>query len=209
MATTLRRVVDVVCALSVVGLVAAILYYANDEVQERQSILAVATDVQRFRQALMTRAAYNGASLNARGWPTTIDPAWFTSDPPRNMLVTPDRPWVEVATADEAMLKDPMVRMTISTTQASFWYNPYQGIIRARVPVAINDRKALELYNAINGTALDSIYAPAMPASTFPADAEKPEPATEPLSTPSASAEPIALTPQDLDPTKPHPKPHP
>lgn len=209
MATALRRTVDVVCALSVFGLVAGILYSANDEVRERQSILAVATDVQRFRQALMTRAAYNGADLNTRGWPSTVDPTWFTNDPPRNMLVTPDRPWVEVATPDEAPLKDPQIRMTINGTLASFWYNPYQGVIRARVPVAINDRKALDLYNAVNGTNLDSIYAPAPPPRAPAAEDKALTASAEPKAEAPADPPPSREIAPDLDPTRPSPMPAP
>jgi hypothetical protein len=173
MSTLLRRTVDVACALCVTALVGGVIYFAKQEATERQAILAVASDLARFRQTLTTRAAYNGTDLNSRGWPNTIDPKWFQSDPPRNMLVTPDRPWVDVATSEEALLKDPPVRMTVSRLQASFWYNPFQGIIRARVPVVINDRKALEMYNTVNGTSLDSIYAPPPPVKVAVAEPPK------------------------------------
>src|SRR5262249_12261162 len=75
---------------------------------------------------------------------------------------------VEVATPAEASLQDPAVRLTLDAHVASFWYNPYQGIVRARVPVLISDEKALDLYNTINGTHLATIYgvAPDEPAKS-------------------------------------------
>src|SRR5436189_110153 len=47
--------------------------------------------------------------------------------------------------------------------------------VRARVPVEINDRKALYLYTSVNGTNLDSIYAPAMPPKPIASDIKTPD----------------------------------
>ena len=158
MVITLRRTVNVVSALAAVGLITFISSSVMDRMKEKRAVDAVAADVARFRQVLAYRAASNQTEVNTRGWPVTIDPVWFGSDPPRNALVTPERPWVEVATPSEAPLQDPVVRMTLTPTTAAFWYNPYQGVVRARVPVALSDRKSLELYNTINGTRLTEIY---------------------------------------------------
>ena len=76
-----------------------------------------------------------------------------------NDLVTPERPWLEVAPASQKDLDHPPVRMTITDEIAAFWYNPGTGIVRARVPVTVSDRRATELYNSINGTTLVSIFA--------------------------------------------------
>jgi hypothetical protein len=99
-----------------------------------------------------------------------VDPQWFGAEPPRNGLVSPERPWVEVATPAEASLQDPPVRLTVDPKVAAFWYNPYQGVVRARVPVSISDAKSLAMYNAINGTRLTTIYgvAPEEPAHEGP-----------------------------------------
>ena len=193
MPTTLRRAVDVVCAASVLGLIGGVIFYNRSDFQERQAVSGAASELQRFRQIIDYHAA-SGGDNNARGWPMTIDPQWFGTDPPRNALVTPDRPWVEIASPEEAGLSDPEVRMAVGPQLASFWYNPYQGIVRARVPVAINDRRALEMYNQINNTRLDSIYAPAR--SPKAALAQTPAPA------PTVAAAPPPPEP-DLDPTKP------
>lgn len=197
MPISLRRAVDAVCALSAAGLIAGVLYFSNQDIRERQVVTGVADELARFRAVLTTHAAARDASVNLRGWPKSIDPTWFGSDPPRNALVTPDRPWVEIATAEESTFSDPPVRMTINSQLASFWYNPYQGIIKARVPVSINDRRSLDLYNRINGTNLDSIY-----SATVPAPVPIEPPADAPTTT-TADATPPAEP--DLDPTKPLP----
>lgn len=160
MVGTLRRTVDVVSVLAAAGLIAFISIATSDRMREKRDVESVASDVARFQQVLSYRAAANQAEVNQRGWPITVDPQWFNGDPPRNVLVSPERPWVEVATPAEATLNDPPMRMTINPKLASFWYNPYQGIVRARVPVSISDAKALSLYNSINGTHLSTIYAP-------------------------------------------------
>ena len=154
----MRRVVDVAAVLMAVGMISAISWAIDGRMKSYQAVQKVASETERFRQMIAMRAAGSNADLNPRGWPKTIDPSWFTEGPPRNTLVTPERPWVEIATEDEAQLSNPMIRMTVNPSLASFWYNPYQGIVRARVPVTISDREALDWYNTINGTNLDSIY---------------------------------------------------
>jgi hypothetical protein len=48
-----------------------------------------------------------------------------------------------------------------------FWYNPYQGVIRTRVPAMISDQRSLDLYNRLNRCTLQSI---------FPTEADSPTP---------------------------------
>ena len=64
---------------------------------------------------------------------------------------------VEVAGEADAHLLHPRVRMTVDEEMAGFWYNPYQGIVRARVPVLVSDKDATELYNRLNNASLTSL----------------------------------------------------
>jgi hypothetical protein len=201
---TLRTTVNVVSALGAIGLVVFISYYSSARVRERRAAQAVAAGVDKFRKVLAFRAAANETQTNGRGWPVTVDPEWFSGDPPRNVLVTPDRPWVEIATVAEAPLHDPPVRMTIDNRVASFWYNPYQGVVRARVPVSISDQKSLDLYNQINGTSLDSIYG----ASLDHAEVDGAAGASGATGTSGATSPATASVSEDkdnLDPTVPKP----
>lgn len=195
MLTAVRRIVDILIVLGALGLVGGVAAWQIDQQQQRQALKAVADTVRDFDRMIRLRAATKDVELNARGWPVTIDPKWFDGNPPRNPLVTPDRPWVDIAPPEDARLTNPAVRIAVSRELASFWYNPYQGIIRARVPVSISDQRALELYNTINGTDLDVIF-PRGDELNTPPEPPKPEaPAAQPtLSTPDGAF----LSPPDL-----------
>jgi hypothetical protein len=83
--------------------------------------------------------------------------------------------------------------MTIDSKRAGYWYNPNQGIVRARVPVGISDDRALRLYNRINGTALTSIYS--KEALPKPSEAPKPD-ATKVAATPEGTPVATAAVPE-------------
>jgi len=164
----MRRIVEVIVVLGIVGLFAWMLSFRSQHQKLDHEARFVTEEVRRFELEIKLRAATadgTGTELTGRKWPSTIDPNWF-EEPPRNTLLSPDRPWVEVAPPEHAELTDPVMRIALGTDLASFWYNPYQGVIRARVPVTINDRQALTLYNHVNRTSLTSLYA--APPSTAP-----------------------------------------
>jgi hypothetical protein len=223
--TTLRRTVDVVTAMAAIGLIAGMVYSQYDRARALADEQRVADDLERFHQMIQLRAATKDVALNQRGWPITIDPAWFGDDPPRNVLVPPDRPWVEVAPPEDAELGDPELRVSLNSSLASFWYNPYQGIVRARVPLRINDAQTLDLYNRINGTAMASLFvrqraAPlrTAPAPHAPAPGDTPAPATAAAdanakdateSTPSAPAGAPPQAPAQTPPAAAPPSPAP
>jgi hypothetical protein len=45
-----------------------------------------------------------------------------------------------------------------SRMQSRFWYNPYAGVVRARVPQGASDAAALKMYNAVNVSRLRSLF---------------------------------------------------
>ncbi len=111
----------------------------------------------RIGREIRIRAGTAGAALNGRGWPATIDPAWFGGKPPQNALVGGDRPWLEVASPDQHALTHPPVRQALDGTCAAFWYNPGNGFVRARVGVRMSDRAAIEAYNRVNGANISAL----------------------------------------------------
>jgi len=129
-----------------------------------------ASERRRVELEIRFRAAGRVGALNGRGWPTTIEPKWFEGTPPRNRLLPPESPWVEIATPEQAGLQDPPVRMAVNDKLAGYWYNPYLGVIKARVPVMVSDREAVELYNRINGTRLSSIFQTEVPEDSMTAE---------------------------------------
>jgi hypothetical protein len=111
-----------------------------------------------LRQEIKRHAGLGDENLTGRGWPVTIQPEWFESGAPRNPFLFGNRPWVEVATPTEALLMHPVIRCDTSGQFAEFWYNPYLGIVRARVPYLRSDRETLALYNDINDSDLASLF---------------------------------------------------
>lgn len=155
---TLRRTVDFMTVLAAAGLLGGLGAFHLEETRFQERVVELTGHVRSFEQMIKLRAATKDVELNGRGWPVTIDPAWFGGDAPRNSLLTADRPWVEVAPPEDAGLSDPRIRIALDERYASFWYNPYQGIVRARVPLKINDSQMLAIYNQVNGTSVPSIY---------------------------------------------------
>jgi hypothetical protein len=192
----MRWMRDVVAAIGLLGLVGGTLYLQRERREEDALFQHVQTDVRRMELEIKYRAATKTTELNARGWPVTIDPSWFKDKPPVNTLLNDDRPWVEVAGTAQAELMHPPVRMAVDKSLAAFWYNPYQGVVRARVPVMVSDDKATELYNRINGVGMPSIFVRESvadrPKSAEPAATDPAAPAAPPTSSDKEADKPVA-----------------
>lgn len=113
--------------------------------------------LKQIERQIRIMAGSNGAELNGRGWPITIDPAWFGTDVPKNALLTGARPWLEVASPDEKALTHPVVRQAVNRDVAAFWYNPSNGIVRARAGVMVSDKAAIEAYNRVNSSSITTL----------------------------------------------------
>lgn len=168
----MRFLLNILAALLICALVAGGVWQYRLQEDDRLRLEEARSSVRQLQRTVTVQAGLGKAEVNGRGWPVTIDPTWFSGAPPWNALVTRQRPWVEVAPPEHADLVHPIVRMTINDDVAAFWYNPGNGIIRARVPVTVSDRQATELYNSVNGTVLRSIFeetGPGAPTEGAPA----------------------------------------
>jgi len=116
-------------------------------------------ELRRFQQQIALQQALAKVDRNERGYPVTIDPAWFQGQLPSNPLLGPEHPWVEVASPDQKDLLHPQERVASGKTVAKFWYNPHMGLVRARVPVGMSDGASVELYNYVNETNLPDLFA--------------------------------------------------
>jgi hypothetical protein len=116
------------------------------------------TEVSRFQaQIHLQTALMTEADAEARP-PTTVEPSWFGENRPRNPLLPTSHPWVEVAGPREKDLLHPPDLIARDVSVASFWYNPFNGIVRARVPHQVSDSRVLELYNTVNDSGLTSVF---------------------------------------------------
>jgi hypothetical protein len=149
-----------------VGVVATLVFIAGAVLflrsrQEREALIErAAGELRRVELELKYRAAARLPGLNERGWPAQLQQEWFNGPTgvPTNPLVSPERPWMDMATSEEHDLDHPLLKMTADPRLAGFWYNPALGVVRARVPVMVSDEETLELYNRVNGTRLASIF---------------------------------------------------
>lgn len=135
-------------------------WHAQTRQTERQAIAQGQAAIERITREISYRATLHDAELNGRGWPMTIEPGWFQGRLPRNPLVPLSNPWLEIAGENQHELTNPPQLLVVDGSLASFWYNPANGIVRARVSQTVSDNKALELYNTINGTRLRSLFLP-------------------------------------------------
>jgi hypothetical protein len=163
MTKPLRRAVDLSTIVAAIALTAMLAWHFSGQFKREKEVQAVRESIREMEKMLAMRAAAKDTPLTRNGWPTSVDVTWFNGAPPLNVLVSPDRPWVEIAPEEEAHLRDPNLRVASDWRTAGFWYNPYLGIVRARVPYEINDERAREMYNQINGTSVASIYGTELP----------------------------------------------
>ncbi|MBC7835588.1 MAG: hypothetical protein H7Y88_10890 [Phycisphaerales bacterium] len=154
----MRWLLDILAVLTLLGLLAGAVLYQREKLRREAVLERAATDVRRLELEVKFRAVTKAVPLNDAGWPLTIDPAWFGTEAPRNSLLPGERAWMEVAADAQAGLQHPPVRMAVHGDEAAFWYNPRQGVVRARVPSMVSDAQATETYNRVNGTGLRSIF---------------------------------------------------
>lgn len=142
-------------------------------INETRSALA------RLNREIGLRSGTGSAELNPRGWPVRIDPEWFLGSAPRNLLLSSDHPWMEIAPPADALLEHPRKRIAIDHSTASFWYNPANGIVRARTPAGVSDKRTTEVYNLVNSSSLSSIFGdlgiPGQPVLAVGGQEETPE----------------------------------
>ncbi|MCW5757845.1 MAG: hypothetical protein KIT54_11470 [Phycisphaeraceae bacterium] len=158
--SNLRRTVDVL-ALGLCVVVASLVAIQQSRSDTVENVVTqTELSLSRFHSVLKVQATTSGVAVNGRGWPNTIEGNWFGDDPPRNHLLTGDRAWVEIAPVEDADRDhpvDPVAFDSLDFKPASFWYNPYRGVVRARVAPQINDQTTLALYNRVNGVFLTTL----------------------------------------------------
>ncbi|GAB5496477.1 MAG: hypothetical protein Phyf2KO_15570 [Phycisphaerales bacterium] len=153
----LRRLVDLICVLVICAIAYGAVWMSKRGDRHADQVEATRASVVQIQNELVLRSQSGRAALNPRGWSETIVPAWFGGELPANLLLDDDRPWMEIASVEQAEFEHPRPLFDVSGQDASFWYNPALGIVRARVPMLSTDAKTLDAYNTINGVNLGSI----------------------------------------------------
>jgi hypothetical protein len=152
----MRILIDTLVALMLVGILAGVMMHNRQTKDDRENREIARLEVRRFQQQIHLQNALAGVSTERDG-PVVLDPLWFQGNLPANPLLGADHPWVEVAGPSQQHLQHPYDPATSNPDVASFWYNPYLSLVRARVPVGISDQQTLELYNYVNETQLTTL----------------------------------------------------
>ena len=153
----MRLVIDSLVALTLVAVLAGIAVHTHHEKQMDQRLELTRSEVRRFQSQVMLQAAMEKVPLTSHGYPATVDTAWFSGNIPVNSLLGGGRPLVDIADESQKDAEHPRDRMAIRRDTPQFWYNPYKGLIRARVPDNESEATALEMYNRVNDSSLTNL----------------------------------------------------
>lgn len=156
--TTMRLLIDTLVALMLAGMLGGVVWMSRMQDEDHTARDATRAATSHFQKQVKLQSAIVQATDRHKIWPDTIDPEWFKGNLPRNELLTGNHPWVEIAGAEERKLTHPMIKAVTGPETAGFWYNPANGIVRARVPAGISDDQSLELYNFINACELENLF---------------------------------------------------
>jgi len=145
----------------VIVMIAGMGYVASREYQSTQQKDTARVEtreaVQRLNRQIQLESVMSRGTQKERTYPAEISPTWFSGDVPRNAMLGRGRPWVEIAPESQRQLDHPPRPIAAAETDAEFWYNPFRGVLRARVPALLSDADALQTYNFINETALKDL----------------------------------------------------
>lgn len=149
----MRLIVDTMLALLLIAVLGGILWYQRGQEQWLDKVTAV----QEALRAVESKALYYGAlgdvDSTQRGYAMRVDAAWFDPLPVNLLFADEARPWMDTVLPEDGEAFNP-ARITAEGNVAAFWYNPYRGIVRARVPMQLTQGATIELYNLVNGTSV-------------------------------------------------------
>ncbi len=154
----MRLLIDTLIALMLTGLLAGVVVHNRATRDMEDTVELARAEVSRFKSQILLQAALERVELTKCGYPATVDVEWFVGDLPVNPLLGPGHPWLEIANQLQADLEHPEIRTAADHGVAQFWYSPYRGHLRARVPAGTSDATALQLYNRINDCQLTSLF---------------------------------------------------
>jgi hypothetical protein len=154
----MRLITDILIALMLAVLLGGGAMYYRQNQRVEADLENTRLELKRFQQQVHLQGALGEIELSERGYPLTIDPAWFGGNLPGNSLLQSEHPWVEIAGGKDHKRMHPRDLVAVDETTAAFWYNPHHGLVRARVPIGVSDERALEMYNQLNDCELMSLF---------------------------------------------------
>ncbi len=148
----MRLLVDFMIALIVLVVIATIMVQQRARAEQNSLVEQTQHAMHAIESKAIFHAGLGETDLTRRGYPMVIDELWF-DQLPVNPLTGPTIVWIEVAADDNIKAFNPRY-VTAEHGRSAFWYNPYLGIVRARVPMQTSEQATVDLYNMVNGTTL-------------------------------------------------------
>ncbi len=158
----MRFILEALVVLGLIALVGVFFFQQRTGQQDLDRESLVRDEL----RLLYERTSYHAAlefseTIDNNEYPTTefpvqIDPAWFGGRQPGNVLADEGHPWIDVAPPGDMALHPPDP-VLLREDQAGVWYNPNNGIFRARTPADAGDELTLARYNRINSTELAAL----------------------------------------------------
>ena len=122
----------------------------EESARERDLIANTSLARQRIVSEVRLRSALAGAEISRHGWVRGINPAWFPEGRPLNpWFLNRDQLWIDVDSRADSARLDPE-SIEASRHDAGWWYNPANGVIRARVPAQKTSQATRDLYESVN-----------------------------------------------------------
>ncbi len=146
----MRRLLDLIALGVVIVLLLVAVLHLNHQRRRDEAVSAARLAVERIQAEINLLQAI-GKAADRHDASRGVDPTWFDGELPLNPLLVEQSRWMDVATASEAMRRHPRVwQVEEGGDQAMFWYNPMQGVVRARVPAQRSKELTRELYAEVN-----------------------------------------------------------
>lgn len=147
----MRRLLDLIALGVVIVLLLGAVLHLNHQRRRDHAVESARLAVERIQAEINLLQAVGRAAVRhdaSRG----VDPTWFDGELPLNPLLAEQSRWMDVASPAEAMRRHPRIwQVEEGGEEAMFWYNPMQGVVRARVPAQRSREQARELYTQVNG----------------------------------------------------------
>ncbi len=150
----MRTVIDTLIAVVLLGMLAGVGWYKLRGAEEDKRVTVTQAALQLIHGQVLYHAGLGDVPLNKSGHPVSIDAGWFETEP-TNACVEGEAPWMQVAQEAAYRQRHPK-KIVADIDHAMFWYNPYLGVVRARVSAQISEQETVTLYNQVNGATLEA-----------------------------------------------------
>ena len=156
----MRHVINILLVMMAGGCIAIGVRSFTEHRELQEHVESTREALYELKQRVALHSTVEEVAKSSNGFPESIDPDWFPETLPLNHLVSENRPWLEIAGEEDRNKRHPDQRATIDSDLAAFWYNPYNGVIRARVPRSISDSNTNQLYDQVNNITKEIVIDP-------------------------------------------------